>query len=53
MTCKPGNPSIKFVGSDGWVGNTGWCGKLEASSETIANSVIGPDEIKLFNNPAG
>ena len=24
MTCKPGNPSIKFIGTDGWVGNRGW-----------------------------
>ena len=24
MTCKPGNPSIKFIETDGWVGNTGW-----------------------------
>jgi len=23
MTCKPGNPSIKFIGTAGWVGNTG------------------------------
>lgn len=53
MTCKPGNPSIRFIGTDGWVGNTGWRGKFEASSPEIANSVIGPDEIKLFTNPAG
>jgi predicted dehydrogenase len=26
MTCKPGNPSIKFIGTDGWVGNVGWRG---------------------------
>ena len=23
MTCKPGNPSLKFIGTDGWVGNSG------------------------------
>ena len=28
MTCKPGDPSIKFIGTDGWVGNRGWIGKL-------------------------
>ena len=33
MTCKPGNPSIKFIGTDGWVGNTGWRAPLEASSK--------------------
>jgi predicted dehydrogenase len=53
MTCKPGNPSIKFIGSDGWVGNRGWCGKLEASSEKILKSEIGPDELHLYTNPAG
>jgi myo-inositol 2-dehydrogenase / D-chiro-inositol 1-dehydrogenase len=53
MTCKPGNPSIKFIGTDGWLGNTGWCGPLQASSETILNSKIGPDETRLYTNPAG
>ncbi len=53
MTCTPGNPSIKFIGTEGWVGNRGWRGKLEASSDEILNSVIGPDEIRLFTNPAG
>jgi myo-inositol 2-dehydrogenase / D-chiro-inositol 1-dehydrogenase len=53
MTCRPGNPSIKFIGTDGWVGNRGWRGELEASSEAIAKSVIGADEIRLYTNPAG
>jgi predicted dehydrogenase len=53
MTCRPGTPSIKFVGSDGWVGNRGWTGKVEASSDEILNSKIGPNEVRLFTNPAG
>jgi predicted dehydrogenase len=53
MTCKPGNPSIKFIGTKGWVGNTGWRGPVEASSPEILNSVIGPDEVRLYTNPAG
>ena len=53
MTCQPGNPSIKFIGSDGWVGNTGWRGPLEASSSAILNAVIGPNEVKLRTNPEG
>jgi hypothetical protein len=53
MTCKPGNPSIKFIGTDGWVGNTGWRGPLEASSQEILNSVIGPEELHLYTNPQG
>jgi predicted dehydrogenase len=53
MTCEPGNPSIKFIGTDGWIGNRGWRGPLEASSGEILNSVIGPDELHLYTNPKG
>jgi len=53
MTCRPGTPGIKFIGTDGWVGNRGWRAPLEASSKEILNSVIGPDEIRLYTNPAG
>lgn len=53
MTCKPGNPSIKFIGSDGWVGNTGWRGPVEASSKAILESKIGPDEVHLYTNVNG
>lgn len=53
MTCKPGTPSIKFIGTDGWVGNHGWRGPVEASSPEILNSKIGPNEIHLYTNPAG
>ena len=53
MTCKPGNPSIKFIGSDGWVGNRGWCGKLEASSDAIMKSEIGPNDLHLYTNAGG
>ncbi|MBI2948896.1 MAG: Gfo/Idh/MocA family oxidoreductase [Verrucomicrobia bacterium] len=53
MTCKPGNPSIKFVGTEGWIGNRGWRGKVEASSEEILNSKTGSEETRLYTNPAG
>lgn len=53
MTCKPGDPSIKFVGTDGWLGNRGWLGKLEASSQAILESKIGPNELHLYTNPEG
>jgi predicted dehydrogenase len=53
MTCKPGNPSIKFIGTDGWVGNTGWRAPVEASSQKILESKIDPEEIHLYTNPAG
>jgi predicted dehydrogenase len=44
---------LRFEGSEGWVGNTGWRQPVQASSEEILNSVIGPDETKLFTCPAG
>ena len=53
MTCTPGTPSIKFIGTEGWVGNRGWRGELEASSPEILKSVIGPNEIHLYTNPEG
>jgi predicted dehydrogenase len=53
MTCKPGNPSIKFIGADGWVGNNGWRAKLEASSDEILNATFGPNDLRLYTNPAG
>lgn len=53
MTCKPGNPSIKFIGTDGWVGNTGWRGPVEASSPEILNAKIGPEEVHLYTNVNG
>jgi predicted dehydrogenase len=53
MTCKPGNPSIKFIGTDGWVGNEGWIGELKASSDAILKSKIGPEEIHLYTNREG
>jgi predicted dehydrogenase len=53
MTCKPGNPSIKFIGTDGWIGNTGWRAPLQGSSKTILESKIGPEELHLYTNPKG
>ena len=53
MTCTSGNPSLKFFGSKGWVGNVGWRAKLQASSDKILNSVIEKGETHLFTNPGG
>ncbi|MEP0844465.1 MAG: Gfo/Idh/MocA family oxidoreductase [Phycisphaerae bacterium] len=54
MTCKPGNPSIRFIGTDGWVGNSGWNAPVEASSPEILNAKIGPGEpFHVTANPAG
>jgi predicted dehydrogenase len=53
MTCKPGNPSIKLIGTEGWVGNTGWRAPVRASSQKILDSRIGPEELHLYTNPKG
>lgn len=53
MTCKPGTPSIHFIGTDGWVGNTGWRGALQTSSPELLESKIGPSETHLYTNPNG
>jgi len=48
-----GNPSLRFEGTDGWVGNRGWRAPLQASSPAILNSVIGPEETHLYTCPGG
>ena len=53
MTCRSGKPSIKFIGTDGWVGNQGWKTPLLASSDDILKSQIGPREKHLYTNPNG
>jgi hypothetical protein len=53
MTCRPGDPSIKFTGSEGWVGNTGWRAPVQASSPAILESRIEPGELHLYTNPKG
>jgi predicted dehydrogenase len=39
---------VKFIGSDGWV----WAdrGRHEASSETIKNSQLGPNDVRLYES---
>jgi myo-inositol 2-dehydrogenase / D-chiro-inositol 1-dehydrogenase len=53
MTCKADHPSLKFIGSEGWIGNRGWRADLEASSKEILESKIGPEEVQLYTNPKG
>jgi len=48
-----GTPSLRFEGSDGWIGNRGWRAKLQAQPASILSSVIGPDEIHLYTCPQG
>jgi len=53
MHVDSGGTGLRFEGTDGWVGNTGWRRPLQASSPEILNSKIGPDELHLFTCAAG
>ena len=53
MFVANGGVAVRFEGTDGWVGNNGWIGRLEASSPEILNSVIGPNELHLETCFAG
>jgi predicted dehydrogenase len=48
-----GTPSLRFEGSEGWIGNRGWRAKLQAEPESILDLVIGPNEIHLYTCRAG
>jgi len=48
-----GNPSLRFEGSEGWIGNRGWRAPLQAEPKSILNSVIGPNEIHLYTCQGG
>ncbi|HQA90174.1 MAG TPA: Gfo/Idh/MocA family oxidoreductase [Sedimentisphaerales bacterium] len=48
-----GEPSLRFEGTEGWVGNRGWRGKLEASRPAILDSAIGPNDVHLYTCPGG
>jgi len=43
-----GTPSLRFEGSEGWIGNRGWRAPLQAEPKSILESVIGPNEIHLY-----
>ena len=53
MHVDSGGTGLKFEGSEGWVGNGGWCQPLKSSSQKILDSKIGPDEVQIFTCPAG
>jgi len=48
-----GTPSLRFEGSEGWIGNRGWRAPLEAEPASILTSAIGPDGVRLFTCPQG
>jgi len=53
MIITSGPVSLRFEGTEGSVGNTGWRGKLQAEPRSMLDSIIGPDEIHLYTEPRG
>ncbi len=53
MIVETGNPSLRFEGTDGWVGNKGWRGPLEASSKEILHTKYEPEKSKMWPRPPG
>ena len=51
MQVKSDKPSIRFEGSKGWVGNSGWKGQLEASDLSIYRRKYDSDKNKIWMRP--
>ncbi len=52
MIVTSGGVALRFEGAEGWVGNNGWLGKVEASSKKILDSEIGVNETHLYTAPS-
>lgn len=50
---ESGGVAIRFEGSNGWVGNSGWRGPLQASSEGLLRFVVAAGSNKLWPIPPG
>lgn len=48
-----GTPSLRFEGSEGWIGNRGWRAPLDAEPLSLLTSTIGPEGVHLFTEPQG
>ena len=53
MFIDSGGADIRFEGDEGWVGNVGWRGRVEASSPGILAGKIGPGELHLYTCTGG
>ncbi|MBI5769430.1 MAG: Gfo/Idh/MocA family oxidoreductase [Verrucomicrobia bacterium] len=48
MEVTEGVPSIRFEGTDGWIGNKGWLGRIEASNPDILHRKYDAKTTKLW-----
>ena len=46
-------PALRFEGTEGWIGNHGWCGALKSEPASILTSQIGPNETHLYTCRGG
>ena len=53
MFVETGEPSLRFEGTSGWVGNKGWRGRLEASSDEILHTKYDPAKSRIWPRPPG
>jgi len=53
LNISSSQPGIRFEGTEGWVGNTGWNASLDAEPKTILDSKIGDNDIRLYKEPRG
>ncbi len=50
---KAGGTSLRFIGSEGWIGNDRFAAAPKASSPKILEWKPGENDVKLYTNPAG
>jgi hypothetical protein len=48
LTVASNQPGVRFEGTKGWIGNSGWAAALQAEPKSILDSVIGPNETHLY-----
>ena len=53
MRVTSGGVRLRVIGDKGWAGNTGWRGRLEASSDDILKTKIEPGQSRIWPLPKG
>ncbi|MEX2671446.1 MAG: Gfo/Idh/MocA family oxidoreductase [Phycisphaeraceae bacterium] len=51
MRVESGEVAIRFTGSDGWIGNQGWRGVLQASDEKILRTRVDDETNRMWSRP--
>ncbi len=53
LVVRSHEPGIRFVGTDGWIGNDGWRASMEAEPASLLEEKIGEEETHLYTCSAG